>query len=185
MRRLIIIVLVSMALSSCAPVLKQELMSKGGYYVPFAEIVNKPIINRGRLFILGGIIVNTKATKEGSLIEAVYVPVNSMGHLKDAGPSNIRFLAIYPKDRGLLDPMIYSSEREITLAGEFIGTRSGEIGEMEYTYPFFEIKDLHLWEERKDYYYIDPLYSPWHYPGRHYDPWYYGPYWRHDPWWRY
>ena len=105
------------------------------------------------------------------MISAIFVPVDSMGYLKDSGVFNSRFLAIYPKEKGFLDPLIFLQEREITVAGEFKGTRSGRIDEMEYTYPLFEIKDIYLWEERMDYYIAPPFYPLWDYPGMYYGPW--------------
>jgi outer membrane lipoprotein len=158
---------------SCAPVLRKDLMIEGIFDAQLSEIKQNPTINKGKLFVLGGIIVKTTVTKEGSLIEAIHVPVNSRGYLKSDGSSNGRFLAIYHKE--LLDPLLYSERREITLAGEFIEIRKNKIGEMDYSFPVFEIKDIHLWEEieKRDYYYGPPYYYPRYY--RHY-PYYY-------PWW--
>ncbi len=161
-------------LSACAPVLREDLMKRGIFDAQLPEIKQHPESYKGKLFILGGIIVKTTITSSGSLIEAIYVPVNSRGYLKDIGGANWRFLAIYP-GKEILDPMIFREKREITLAGEFIGTRSGKIGEMDYIYPFFEIKEIYLWEEEKDYYRM--YYPPGYYP--------YYPYWWYDPWRRY
>lgn len=169
-----LIILTIMMLFSCAPVLRQDLMNRGTFDIRLSEIRENPDLYRGKLLIFGGIIVNTTVTKRGSLIEAIYVPVDSRGYLKGVRVSNGRFLAIYPRDNGLLDPLLFHQKREITLAGEFIETHTGKIDEMEYTYPFFEIKELYLWEEKEDYYYISPPYPLWYY--RHL--WY-------DPWWRY
>lgn len=174
-KRCLISILSTVILFSCAPVLRHDLMQRGIFTVQLSEIKQNPAFYKGRLFILGGIIVNTTITGKGSLIEAIYVPVNSRGYLKDIVGSNGRFLALFA-GKEILDPMIFREKREITLAGEFIETRQGKIGEMDYTYPFFEIKEIYLWEEKKDYYRsLD--YPPWHYP--------YYPYWRYDPWWRY
>ncbi|MGB9716104.1 MAG: Slp family lipoprotein [Thermodesulfovibrionales bacterium] len=171
---------------ACAPVFRYEIMQKGIRDVSISEIRNKPNIYRGKLFILGGMIVNTKFVQEGSQIEALYIPVDSRGYLKNIEPGE-RFLAILPKDRGTLDPLIYRKEREVTIAGKFIELRSGKIDETEYVYPVFEIIDIYLWRERRDYYY--PYYRPywWEYPYPYYwwDPWWrpWGPYWRHPYWW--
>ncbi len=158
-------------LSSCAPVLNRDFMSSGIYNIPPSLIIEDQARFSGELFILGGVIVDTKVTADGSLVEAIFVPVNSLGYLKDTGVSDGRFLALYPKEKGLLDPLIFLKEREITVAGEFKGTRSGRIDEMEYTYPLFEIKDIYLWEERRDYYIAPPFYPFWDYPIMFYDPW--------------
>jgi outer membrane lipoprotein len=186
MKKFLFVILV-MTICSCAPVLRQELMEKGIRDVSLSDVRNNPDNYKGRLFILGGIIVNTKLTGEGSQIEAVYIPVDSRGYLRDVEPKG-RFLAIMPKASGTLDPLIYRKEREITIAGEFIGVRSGKIDEMEYAYPVFEIQEIYLWRERRDYYYY-PFYPPywWGYPYPYYwyDPWWgpWGPYWRHPYWW--
>ncbi len=159
-------------LCSCAPVLHEEYMKAGLIDVPLSDMRENPEFYKRKLFILGGIIVNTKITEKGSLIEALYIPVNSKGYLRESGRSRGRFLAIYPKDSGLLDPVIYRKGKEITVAGEFIETRKGRIDEMEYTYPVFEIKEIYLWAERREYYYY-PYYPPYYYP-----------YWWYDQWWR-
>jgi outer membrane lipoprotein len=178
MKKYLLIVFCTLLLAACTPVLKKDLMNQGTYPSGFSEIKEDPASNKGQLFILGGIIVKTTITKEGSLIEAIFVPVNSRGYLKNLKASEGRFLALY-RGGELLDPLIYSEKREITLAGEFIEMRTGMIDEIEYSYPFFEIKEIYLWENRKDldryYYYGPPPYRPYYYPYpyRYYDPWYY------------
>ncbi len=176
MKRHAFIILLTFILTSCAPVLRYDLMKSGILDVPPSAIKDNPEVYRDRLFILGGIIVDTKVTEEGTLIEAIYVPVDSYGYLKGVGPSDGRYLALY---EGFLDPLIFRKDREITLAGEFIENRRGRIGEMDYVYPLFRIKELYLWEERRYYYYISPPPPPWYYPRWWYNPWWY------DPWWRY
>ncbi|MBI5676582.1 MAG: Slp family lipoprotein [Nitrospirae bacterium] len=186
MKKLLLIILTLAMLSSCAPVLNNELMSNGIFDMRASVLKEAPDMHRGKLFIMGGIIINTKATEAGSMIEAVYVPVDSMGFLKYSRASGSRFMALYPKDKGLLEPMIYSKNREITLAGEFLEARPGKIEDMSYTYPVFEIKELYLWEERAEHYFImaPPYPYPPFYPShRYYYPWYYNP-WYYDSWWR-
>lgn len=171
MKKLSFIALITTLLFSCAPVLKKELMDTATIDISFSEVTENPDLYRGKLFALGGIVVDTKMTDRGSLVEAVYVPVDSRGYLKEVELSTHRFLAFYPKDKGLLDPVIYCKGKEMSLVGEFIEIRRGKIDEMEYIYPLFEIKELYLWEERK-LYYITPSYPSY-------------PYWWYDPWWGY
>lgn len=181
MKTFVIIILSFMIFLSCAPVLRQDLMKQGTFNVQPSEFKRNPIRYKGRLFIFGGIIVKTTIKENGSLIEAIYVPVNSRGYLKSIGTSDGRFLALY-EGKEILDPLIFREKREITLAAEFIELRKGKIGEAEYTYPLFDIKQIYLWAEvdRDDYYRY--RYPPWYPP--YYPPWYY----RHgypDPWWYY
>jgi len=187
MKKFLLVIILVMTVFSCAPVFRQEIMERGISDVSVSDIRNNPELYRKKLFIIGGMIVNTKFTQGGSQIEAVYIPVDSRGYLKDV-EARERFLAILPKERGTLDPLIYSKEREITVAGEFIELRSGKIDEAEYIYPVFEIVDIYLWKERSDYYYY-PYHSPYwwdySYPYYWWDPWWrpWGPYWRHPYWW--
>ncbi len=187
MKRFFLLILINLFLFSCAPVLTRDLMQRGIYTTHLSEVKQNPIMNKGKLFILGGIIVKTKVTKEGSLIEAIFVPVNSLGYLKGYRAANERFLAIY-RDRDLLDPLIYEEKREITLAGEFIEVRKGPIGEMEYAYPLFEIKEIYLWEEYKEtgYYVYPPYYPTPYYPAPYYR-YRYSPFYDNYPypWWYY
>jgi len=183
MKRLcfITLILIALLLSSCAPVLREEVMRAASFDFPVYDMRSNPAAYKGKLFALGGIIVQTKFTEEGSVIEAVYVPVDSRGNLKDIGALNERYLAIFSRDKGLLDPLIYRKNREITLAGEFIDIRRARIDEMLYAYPVFEIKEIYLWRETVYY----PYYPYWYYPyyPYWYEPW---PWWRPwGPWWRY
>lgn len=175
MKKSLIIIFLGFLVTSCAPVLSQEYMKQGIIDFQLSHIKSNPIINKGRLFILGGIIVNTSVTKEGTLIEALYAPVDSRGYLKGIyKEGNGRFLALY-RGKDILDPLIFREKREITIAGEFIGTRKGKLGEIDYIYPFFEIKEIYLWEEirQREYYYYPPPYHypPWYYRNRYYYPW--------------
>ena len=179
--RFIVAAFLSVLLVSCAPVLRKEYMETGVRNIPLAEVKQDPGQFKGKLFILGGIIVNTKVTDEGSLIEAIYVKVDSRGYLESG--TDGRFLALYPKEGGMLDPQIYHKGRRITLAADFAGTRQGKIDETKYVYPFFVIKDLYLWEERA-YYYPQPYYYPYPYGYWWDNPYpYWWPSWRYYPYW--
>lgn len=157
-------------LFACAPpVLKKEVLEEAKIAIP-SEIKADPDAAKGRLFVLGGILVNVKNQTEGSIIEGIFAIADKKGYLKE-GQYAGRFIA---KSREFLDPMIYKAGRSVTIAGEFTGFEKGKIGEMEYDYPVFNIKELYLWPEDKPYL-VPP---PWWY-----DPWYY-PWW-YDPWWRY
>jgi outer membrane lipoprotein len=169
-RAAVAIVLISLLVVSCATAIRRDLIQQGIRDLPIAQLEQKPDSYTGRLFVLGGIIVSTRLTQEGSVIEAVYVPVDSSGYLLEMPKTTIRFKALYPRSRGYLDPAIYRANRTITLAGTFTGLLSGKIDEMEYTYHLFRIEDLHLWQEREHVAAYNPdLWGPW------------GPY----PYWRY
>lgn len=178
----IVVFLLFIAHISCAPVLKKETMDAGIRDVPVHDLTQNPLSHKGAIFIMGGVIIDTKLTHEGSLVEALYVPVDSRGHLKDTVSEHFRYLALFPKGSGILDPVIFEKDREITLAGEFRGTRKAKLDEIDYIYPFFVIKEVYLWEEKKQYLVPYPYYDPWW----GYPYWYGPPYgWRHPyhPYW--
>lgn len=162
-------------LAACSPVLNRQLMQEGLRDVPLSAVRETPDAYKGKLFILGGLIIETKHTEKGSRIEALAVPVNRLGYLKDeVRARDGRFLAIYPNERGFLEPLIYKKGRQVTLAGEFLELKKAKLDETEYTYPVFEIVQIYLWDEYSDRYYYAPYsyYYPYSYP-----------YW-YDPWWR-
>ncbi len=170
-----------LAVSSCAPVIRKELMDVGIRGVPLSEVKQNPDLYKGKLFILGGIIANAKVTPEGTLIEALYVPVDSRGYLTGEEIDG-RYLALFPKESGMLDPVIYGTGKRITVAGEFVGTRSGKIDEAEYVYPFFLIKEIYRWDER--IYYPPPyFYYPYYWWDAPYPLWWGPPAWGYHPFW--
>jgi len=181
-----------LALMGCSPVLNREYMETGSREFDSRHLTETPEVFKDKLFILGGVIVETKLTEQGAQIEALLVPVDRYGYLKYANRYGGRFIALYPKSRGILDPLIYKKGREISLAGEFVESRPGKIDQMEYKFPVFEIKQIYLWEELVEsrwpsypypyfYPYAYPAWNPWCYDawGRPYPcPPYWGPY----PW---
>lgn len=141
---------VAFLFSSCAtPVIRPDLMEGAVLNPLMSDFVHDPDQMRGGLFILGGIIVSTRYTDEGSMIEAVHVPVSSHGYLAAPAPSARRCLLIYPNEKGKLDPAVYSKDKGITVAGVFIENRIGFIDEVSYVYPTFLIEDIYLWEHGK------------------------------------
>jgi len=193
MKRLMLVIMAAL-LAGCTPALDRRLMEEGAREFQLSYLVETPEAFKDKLFILGGVIAETRLVEKGSQIEALFVPVNAYGDLQDLERAQGRFLAVYPRARGLLDPLIYSKGRLVTLAGTFIEVRKGKIDELEYFYPVFEVRQVHLWEEYSQYPYGYEWGSPYYYPSYYryyrmpysYDPWYYrpypGPYWPPPPW---
>jgi len=138
-----------LVLLSCAPVIRKDLMEQGTRNPDLASLVQNADANRDKLFVLGGIIARTTVTPEGSEIEALYVPVDSYGRTERASASSMRYMAIYPKERGVLDPLIYKRHRSMTIAGVFTGTTKGMLDKMAYVFPVFTIVQIHLQTEEQ------------------------------------
>jgi outer membrane lipoprotein len=149
MKKLLPAILLIIMLISCAPILSQDTMKRGAFNVPLSALKKDPGFYKGWLFIIGGIIINTEVTEKSSVIEAIRVPVDSRGHLESIETTTGRYLAIYPEDKGLLEPIIFRKDRKMTLAGKFTGLQTMKINEVERIYPVFEIKELYLWRQWK------------------------------------
>lgn len=162
----VLILLLGTSLFACAPVISKELMDAGIRDVTLFELRQNPDLYRGKLFVLGGVIMSTRATPEGSVIEALYTRVDSQGYL--TGDAGGKYLALLPKEKGSLDPLIYHEGKRVTVAAEFIRMREDKPGEPGHTFPFFEVKQIYLWEEEVN----DQRYPP-------------GFYWRNNPLWWY
>ncbi|MCK7487322.1 MAG: Slp family lipoprotein [Bacillus subtilis] len=123
MKRLFIVIPLVLLVLSCAPVLRPDLMEQGARVIPFQEMKQNPAVYQGRLFILGGIILKTTLTREGSEIEALYVPVNQRGYFTDGAASNVRFLAVFPKKRASSTHTSTRRTVRLLVAGVFSGLR--------------------------------------------------------------
>ncbi len=186
-KKVIFLWALSLVLISCAPVLDRNLMDEGTREFNPSHLVETPDAFKDHLFIFGGVIVDTKLTTQGSQIEGLFIPVDGRGYLIESSKYQGRFIAVYPRSKGLLDPMIYKRGRQVSLAADFVEVRHAKIDEMEYTYPVFDIRQIYLWDQYADYpysyygsgYYSYPYYYPYYYPY----PYYYGPWYRPYPFW--
>jgi len=164
-----IVLSVFLLVSGCAPVISKELRTKVAREITFRELLQDPDLHKGKLVLLGGVIIGAKNLKEGTLIEVLQKPADRRGRPRDVDQSDGRFMALY---EDYLDVAIYSEGREVTVAGEVKGKRVLPLGEIEYAYPLISIKEIYLWPPKtKERFYLYPY---WDYPR-----WYH-PYW--GPW---
>jgi outer membrane lipoprotein len=96
---------------------------------------------RGKIIILGGIIVDAKNTKNGTVIEVVQKPLDSRGRPLHSDRSLGRFIILY---EGFLDTAIYSPDRAVTVGGEVMGKKIRPLDEIEYSYPLIKSRELYL-----------------------------------------
>ena len=151
----------------CAHVVSSKLRKEVAEGVSFKKIIEDPDACIGKTVLISGIILGSKNTKKGTLIEILQKPADMQGRPKDVDESDGRFLALYD---GYLDTAIYSRGRNAVVAGEVKGKRILPLDEIEYAYPLISIKEIHLFKPQKE----QRFYT---YPYPH---WYYYPYWY--PW---
>ncbi|MFQ3573649.1 MAG: Slp family lipoprotein [Thermodesulfovibrionales bacterium] len=153
-------------LISCVPhVLTPNLVRNAYTNLPISELISNPIAYENRLFVFGGQIVDVKVTAEGSLLEAVYVDVDHDGIPRSSKHPNARIKALFKREYGFLDPIVYERGRYVTIGGVFRGLQPGKIEEMSYLFPFFHIEEIFLWSKpQRRYQYYNPWYEgyyPW------------------------
>jgi outer membrane lipoprotein len=165
----VLIVLLALFLASCTYVIRKDLMGQGTRNPSLDALIQNPDAYRGKLFILGGLIARTTLKPEGSQVEAIYVSVDSFGLPEEATLTAHRYLALYPRDQGVLDPLIYKESTKITVAGIFTGTTQSKVDDMEYVFPVFNVIQIHL--EKKEPAVVYEYY-----------PYYWGPGWWGYPW---
>jgi outer membrane lipoprotein len=179
-----LIVLIALAAAGCAHTISQPVREQAEPPVPFAQLRDNPDAYKERTVILGGEVVQTQNVSEGTLLEVVQKPLDAAERPLLTDHTDGRFMALCDR---YLDPAVYAQGRDLTVAGRVLGTRTGQIGELTYTYPLISCVELHLWPRyvsAPGYYYAYPwFWDPWYW-----DPWYWHPYyyryWGHSRWWR-
>ena len=101
-------------------------------------------LHKNTVVLLGGTIVNSTNIKAGTQLEVLAYPLDS-GHAPIADtPTSGRFIVLY---RGYLETLEYAPGRDVSITGILTQKVEGKIGEVDYTYPFLESKQIHLWEK--------------------------------------
>jgi len=178
--------LVMLAGAGCGHTMSETVRRQADTTIPFPQLRAHPDAYKDRTVILGGEIWQAHNVPEGTLVEVVHKPLDAYERPLFTDRTEGRFMALCNR---YLDPAIYAKGREITVAGQVLGTRSGYIGELEYTYPLVSCLELHLWPQTVA---VPPRYGP--YPWGYWDsswgdPWYWRPhrypFWRpfHPYWW--
>lgn len=137
------VVLSFLIMAGCSPVLERQFTDEAFLNVPLASMTEYPLLYKADIYLLGGLIIETRESERGLLLEAVYIPVNRRGYLKDQKLTEGTYLALLPGNGPGIDELTYRPGTYITIAAEFIGNQAGI--KSRGTYPLFEVKDLHVW----------------------------------------
>jgi len=164
--RLLVIVMALVFLSGCVHTISRDVLKEVDKEITFSELSKDPNAHKGKVVLLGGVIVKTVNKKEGTLLEVYQTKLDREGRPIQTDISEGRFLALY---KGLLEGEIYQKGRKVTIAGVVQGEKVLPLGEIEYHYPYILIEEIHLWEKEQP-----RTYEP--YPWGLWDPWWY-------PWW--
>src|SRR5574340_145767 len=81
-----------LTLAACAPSFSREFLDKVDRTVTFRELQSDPDRYRGTWVMLGGVILETRNTREGTTIEVLETPVDRRGRPYDVDASRGRFI---------------------------------------------------------------------------------------------
>lgn len=170
MKRLFSLGMIIVFLSGCVHAISRSVMKEVDEEITFSELHKDSTAYKGKVVLLGGVIVETVNKQEGTLLEVYQTRLDREGKPIKTDISEGRFLAFY---NGFLDAAIYRKRREVTIAGTVEGERVQPLGEMKYRYPYLVIREIHLWKEEEPtvcepcpWDYRDPWWHPW-YPWRY------------------
>ena len=155
--------LIALTLLGCAHAISEPLRQQATPPIPFPQLQSDPESYKDRLVILGGTILETRNTEEGTVLEVLQKPLSGAGRPLLTDQTAGRFMALCET---YLDPAVYTKNRDVTVAGRVLGARSGQIGEATYVYPLLSCLELRLWPQVVAVggapYYYPPYWRPWY-----------------------
>ncbi len=166
-------IVMSMVLAGCAgtPVVPPELKDKVDWTVSFLQVKASPQSYRGRVIVVGGMVLSAKPLKERTRIEVLQLPLDGeqepMGPLTD---SQGRFLVFHKE---FIDPATIPFGTRLTVVAEVVGSETLKLDEIEYVYPTLESKSLTVWPPKVP----GMWYRPYPYIGAYWGPYWGPPYW--------
>ena len=146
MKNLVFFIGMALLLHGCSYAISDDIVEQTDKSIKFTWLLTEPHKYQGKIVIVGGTIADIKSTKKGTLIEVVERPLDYWGKPKRTEQIGGRFMVNHPR---LLDRMVYSPGREITVAGEVTGTYEKSLEQIGSTYPLLISKELKLWEREK------------------------------------
>jgi len=161
----IVLILLVTACSSSVPLeIRQALPDAPGV----EQLREQPASYVAQQVRWGGKILQTDNRQDASRVTVIAFPLSGKGEPQTSAASTGRFIAIVD---GFLEPLVYGSDRLITVRGRFLETESRQIGEYPYLYPLIKVDHYYLWPIKQPprYYDYPPYwgYDPWYYPGRY------------------
>lgn len=123
----------------------------------------------------GGVIIDVENEEHTSLVQVLFHPLDFTGRPRLNKRSEGRFVI---KSSEFLDPAVFSSDREITVAGVIEGHIERTVGNRTIQVPMLSAIAIYLWPNHYNRYYNYPGYGPYPLYGYPVYPGYYPYFWR-------
>ena len=131
-----------MLVMGCAAGISQQSRSKVTYEGTFSALQKTPDAYKGEVVMLGGRIIETKASPPLSELTVLQLAIGSGDQPVDPDQSEGRFIV---QTQQILDPEIYQKGMLITVVGTLEGSKILSIGGFDYTYPLVAPVEIKLW----------------------------------------
>ena len=151
----------ALLLQGCSYAISSSATRNADRTLTFQQLQADPSLYKGKTVILGGVMAGTRTTKTGTTIEIIQKELDYWGKPRRTVRSGGRFLVF---TSSLLDPLVYSAGRELTVAAEVTGREEKGLGEAGIPYPLLHAVEMKLWprelQARESPTWLDPLYDP-------------------------
>jgi len=128
--RTALLLIATIPLAGCARPFSEGALIKINRSIAFSELKKDPERYKGIWLLFVGIIVGSKNTKDGTIIEILQKPMDHDGHTLDTDATEGRFIA----QSGLfLDGAIYRRGRELSVIAEVVGQKELPLDEVMYS----------------------------------------------------
>ena len=144
LRNAIVLSLLVWVLTGCASGLSDYSRAMVTYEGEFAALQDAPDRYRGEVVMLGGRVVETTPSAEGSEIVVLQLPLAMMDKPALDKRSGGRFLISTPE---FLDPLVYRKLTLITVVGEVTGQEERLMGDYLYTLPVLRPIEIKQWDQ--------------------------------------
>ncbi len=164
MKRNVFLIVAVLLAQGCSYAISPDLVKQADKNLSFSRIETDPPLYKGTLVILGGTIAKTAAISEhSSMIEVEQKQLDHWGKPLSRTAPGGRFLVLAP---WLLNPLVYASGRDITVAGVVEGISRQGIEDSSRAFPVVVLREIKLWPQEPASWsrpsYLDPLlYDPY------------------------
>ena len=139
---LVLAIFLALFVMGCAAGISQQARSKVTYSGSFSALQKTPDVYKGEVVMLGGRIIEAKASSPMSELTVLQLAIGTSDRPKNSDKSEGRFIV---QSKQLLDPAIYEKDMLITVVGTLKGSKVLPIGDLEYKYPIVEPIEIKLW----------------------------------------
>ena len=175
LRNTLMVGLILLFTASCS-VMSRQIRAESEPSVGYRSLVKEVDTYIGKTVILGGYVLETENLSDKTTVVILQAPLGMRDEPKSKDDTEGRFIVSY---KGWLDPLVYTKNRRITVAGVVVGLTSEKAESCPHPCLKIDNREIHLWPE---YFYPPRHYwSGWPWPRHPWSPSLWYPY----PWYRY